>query len=600
MDPILTTQLPVAIVATVIPILVLGGTLVNFVLYTLFVGRYLRGRRRAGEPTARHLQPNRWWAVLFLLPTVNLLSILLLVVATRFRLIFTLPAVVIVALLLGFIGLHFAAPVAFHFDSKRMERQIGWRPSSIYYLVVVTILGPALATHYLLTRYERTSSTPSSRQSKDETTITAASDSDDRQSTRGLSFSRRDVFKLGSVAYAGYLGYQFVGRWVENQVRRFLFGSPPTFQFTPAGWPMVHFDPGRTGAKPLNDPPVGDFRLEPLRTDLGTLQEGIAAIADRTAYVLGETAVYAIDIDSGEIQWQYREENRDPSPFDEQQWASPYQVATDGDSVLVSINLGLTGLDAATGERRWRYKIGSLFRQFGFAGNTAFISSFGVTAIDTTIGVPRWAQTWNTGPEVPAAYDDGLVITGHNLSIEEGDHEWVLLAIDARTGEEVWQRRIDTGSESSARNVPVVGGHAYYGGKNLFALDAKTGSIVWERPNAITGEHARKVVTDGELLVVSSLEDISATDRGYLQAFDASTGTPRWSRELTTDSIDPVLVGEYLYVTLDTELRVYEAASGELVSKLADDAITGYFPPYVLDDAIVIKDHWGLYKILPE
>ena len=148
--------------------------------------------------------------------------------------------------------------------------------------------------------------------------------------------------------------------------------------------------------------------------------------------------------------------------------------------------------------------------------------------------------------------------------------------------------------------MPVAGGHAYYAGKNLFALDAKTGSIVWERSDAITGEHATKVVTDGHLLVVSSSEAAPTANRSYLQAFDASTGTPRWSRELTTDSLNPVLVGEYLYVTLDTEFRVYKAASGDLVSKLADDAITGYYPPYVLEDAIVIKGHWGLYKILPE
>ncbi|HEX3756366.1 MAG TPA: PQQ-dependent dehydrogenase, methanol/ethanol family [Rhizomicrobium sp.] len=130
---------------------------------------------------------------------------------------------------------------------------------------------------------------------------------------------------------------------------------------------------------------------------------------------------------------------------------------------------------------------------------------------------------------VPLVVDGVMYVSG-----PPGD----VYAFDARTGLELWHfhRRQDIKNSYQNnpfnRGVAVLGGRVFFGtlDDNLIALDAHTGRELWERRTAdtmsgytITG--APLVVKD-KLIVGMSGGELGV--RGYLEAYDPATGKQLW------------------------------------------------------------------------
>ena len=122
-----------------------------------------------------------------------------------------------------------------------------------------------------------------------------------------------------------------------------------------------------------------------------------------------------------------------------------------------------------------------------------------------------------------------------------------VLALDPGTGAERWRydpHLVDRGySEASARGVSVSAGMVYFGtlDARLIALDAKSGQLVWQTrlgPKDNDGNYqvtSPPVVAGDTLIVGSSIGDNGRAemDRGTVRAFDAKTGQPKWSWDPT-------------------------------------------------------------------
>ena len=146
------------------------------------------------------------------------------------------------------------------------------------------------------------------------------------------------------------------------------------------------------------------------------------------------------------------------------------------------------------------------------------------------------AWTYDTGTyrglEATPLVHDGIMYATGSWSI--------VFAVDARTGEELW--RYDPGVDRSigwkACCDVVNRGVALYGDKvfagvidgRLVALDAKTGEEVWSvvtvdqsKPYTITGAPR---VADGKVLIGNGGAELGT--RGYLTAYNAETGSQEW------------------------------------------------------------------------
>ncbi|MCI4643694.1 MAG: PQQ-dependent dehydrogenase, methanol/ethanol family [Hyphomonadaceae bacterium] len=143
----------------------------------------------------------------------------------------------------------------------------------------------------------------------------------------------------------------------------------------------------------------------------------------------------------------------------------------------------------------------------------------------------------------------------------------VVHALDAATGEELWVHEPDVDRAVGVnaccdvvnRGVAVYDGKIYLGviDGRLQALDAETGELVWStvtvdqsKPYTITG--APRVV-DGKVLIGNGGAELGV--RGYLSAYDASTGKLVWR----------------FYTTPNPEKEEDNAASDAVFAELANE-----------------------------
>ncbi len=141
----------------------------------------------------------------------------------------------------------------------------------------------------------------------------------------------------------------------------------------------------------------------------------------------------------------------------------------------------------------------------------------------------------------PGAPKTGLY-SGGPQSIPEGEHRWMVYALDWRSGRVVWEREVHRGNPDKARHLtnsyasetPVVDAervYAYFGNLGVFAFD-HDGEASWSKPLEHTrtrngwGTAASPVLHEGRLYLVNDNEDAS-----YILALDTATGKQIW-REL--------------------------------------------------------------------
>ncbi len=192
------------------------------------------------------------------------------------------------------------------------------------------------------------------------------------------------------------------------------------------------------------------------------------------------------------------------------------------------------GRDAATGELRWTFDLSS-----------------------------------NSTYDDPLPTDGGLVFVQHAVPAEDGTNTGVLLALDARSGNQRWS--LPLGEPWSYLYSTAADGRLFVeteagaGQRQLSGVEAATGDRLWDY--ALTWNlSVRQVVVDGLVIAAQRYLTAGAERQSQVFALDAATGEERWAFELTGTDLQSRFVagdGRVYYFTFDGTAVALEAATGQ-------------------------------------
>jgi polyvinyl alcohol dehydrogenase (cytochrome) len=361
-----------------------------------------------------------------------------------------------------------------------------------------------------------------------------------------------------------------------------------------------------SGETALGPDTVGDLRpaweLAGVLGVTGTpvVDDGVVHVGDWTGHVR------ALDAATGDEAWAHDLESNYVGG----------SLVVDGDLVYVgTFDARIVALDRVTGEPAWETPIGDHPKAVVFGSPVvadglvvAGVGSYEVfapgdpptfrghvVALDAVTGTEAW-RFWVTagdateGPGVsiwssPAIDADRGVLyigTGQAYALPAPPRSDALLALDLRTGEEVWSTQFTAGdawtiTQPTGRDADVgatpnlftVDGTDAVGvgdkAGTYRALDRETGEILWERPltegGLQGGVMASAAVAGGTVYVASNDRSRDAV----LAALDADTGEEVWRADLGAHVTGPLTwANDVIYVSDDSgRIAAYAAADGE-------------------------------------
>jgi outer membrane protein assembly factor BamB len=298
---------------------------------------------------------------------------------------------------------------------------------------------------------------------------------------------------------------------------------------------------------------------------------------------------YAIDAATSETRWHQEIGHRFGSSSPVVADGTVY-VGTNGDGPLVVSGpedeedfeaCAFLALDADTGEPQWQY------REFGekenidsspaVAGRRVYFGGeSAVYALNTDTGEEVWTRNLSTHPDSSPAVVDGVVYYGAPI---DGDAETPaqVWALDAASGETLWTAEID---DVSLRTSPAVtDGTVYvaassqrvcYGAGSgelvcsgvtrgqLYALDAASGDRLWTAPIK-TDTRSSPAVADG-VIYVRCRDGISAVTTAGESAWRFSFESPREDPPYVASS--PAVADGHVFIgASDGRLRAIRAAT---------------------------------------
>ena len=212
--------------------------------------------------------------------------------------------------------------------------------------------------------------------------------------------------------------------------------------------------------------------------------------------------LYRLDRSSGKEVWRHdlgdaRAPRVLPHPaVFEWDWQGAAPLVADGTVYVGAGDGGFHAVDAATGERRWRFATGGRIR-------------------------------------------NGAALDGERVVVGSADH--FVYALDRASGREIW--KFDTGAEVDATPV-VFAGHVLVGnrGSGLHALAAATGELVWKTYFWGSWVESTPVVDDGAIYIGSS-------DLRRVSAIDPADGRVLWRTDVFGWTWGtPLVIGERIYV----------------------------------------------------
>jgi outer membrane protein assembly factor BamB len=314
------------------------------------------------------------------------------------------------------------------------------------------------------------------------------------------------------------------------------------------------------------------------------------ALVEDTLYVgTWGKQFHAIDVSTGETRWRQEIGHRFGSSSPVVVDGTVY-VGTNGDGPLVVSGpedeedfeaCAFLALDADTGEIQWQY------REFGekenidsspavAKGRVYFGGESAVYALDTDTGEEVWTRNISTHSDSSPAVVDGVVYYGAPTD-GESETPAQVWALDAASGETLWTAGID---DVSLRTSPAVADGTVYvaassrrvcygagGGESecsgvtrgqLYALDAATGDRHW-RASIKTDTRSSPAVADG-VIYVGCRDGISAVttagESAWRVSFESSREDPPYVKSSPAIADGHVFIG-----ASDGRLRAIRSAT---------------------------------------
>ena len=172
----------------------------------------------------------------------------------------------------------------------------------------------------------------------------------------------------------------------------------------------------------------------------------------------GHTRIYALDPANGSPLWNFESEDGFPKRL----------YAAEETLIFVGYQDYMNGVDTATGELRWRFDTGNWAPSFLGAGDMIYFSS---------------ANTQ-------------------------------VFAVNADTGESIWQFDIPTGTFNYLLDAPILVKNTLYfltQQGNFFALDALNGQLLWQAATEVSAARTSPAIGNGWLVI----GDIEGSVFGY-------------------------------------------------------------------------------------
>ncbi|WP_439026064.1 outer membrane protein assembly factor BamB family protein [Haloarchaeobius sp. DT45] len=297
----------------------------------------------------------------------------------------------------------------------------------------------------------------------------------------------------------------------------------------------------------------------------------VPALVDGTLYVAAD-GLAALDARTGQESWSrtsagsvspsvedglvfgadYGDVQAFEADSDDRVWSAstrrPHGVTVAGGTVVVGSDDGVLAVDAETGSVQWEALAGVPFDTApAIANGTVYAADrprerpSRLYALDLATGNRQW--TFQVGEQDGSgsyyyvigepAYRDGTVY----LACENR----VAYAVDAETGEELWQ----TTTNGGMNPAPAVTDDAVYVGNDggtVLALDRATGEVQW-KGRAGTGSVVSNVVATKKSV-------FAVDDSGLLVAYDRSDGSVRYKLGLTRSRTrcGPLVLDDWIFV----------------------------------------------------
>ncbi len=177
----------------------------------------------------------------------------------------------------------------------------------------------------------------------------------------------------------------------------------------------------------------------------------------------------------------------------------------------------------------------------------------GLLALDAETGKERWRLEVSGGVESTPAVRDGRVFFGGN--------DQVFYAVDAGSGQVLWQHRGDHRDQTAKVSPTVAYGVVFTGlrGK-MRGYDAKTGEQVW------VSSAEMPVDTRGSMAVAGNAAYYTGHHAwGRLYRLNVSTGRVKWEESAKGLYNTPAVVGNLVYFQDADHLKVCNTGTGEPV-----------------------------------
>lgn len=210
----------------------------------------------------------------------------------------------------------------------------------------------------------------------------------------------------------------------------------------------------------------------------------------------------------------------------------------------------------------------------------------------------------------------GLYLGGNRSETPDTSLRWLVLCIDARSGDVIWQREVAAGKapeavhlkNSFASETPVTDGErvwACFGNVGLFCLDAADGEVLWRKefePRVTRfgwGPAASPALHDGRLYVVRDSEEAST-----LAAFDAATGAEVWEveRDEKSNWSSPFVWQNPLrteIVTPGSGMTRSYGLDGRLLYEFGGGSLITIATPYAADGLLFVSSGYVLGRRKP-
>lgn len=286
-------------------------------------------------------------------------------------------------------------------------------------------------------------------------------------------------------------------------------------------------------------------------------------------YCLGteDGVILALDVQSGEIQWEY---HLPPRVMAHALAADEQRLYVGGEDVASIPRPGrnLVALDLHGGALLWEAKTDahSLSAAAVAEGRVYFTASDGLLrAVEAATGVPLWAVAHPTawGPAAPIVAE-GLVCAGGRGN--------TLVGYDALTGEERWRLSVGDARNWFAHPLYAAQGRLYaltWEDNHLHVLDLHSGEALWDA----SGERSRGFTTPpalGEGYVLIGSRVYRPTDEGQTEgyamlALDAENGAERWRHYTDKHILTPpnIAGGAVFFGANDGTFCALDATQGE-------------------------------------